>query len=553
MRAALCLSFLLSLFAALPSGAAAEERLALVIGNGRYHAAPLKNPANDARLMAETLEAQDFTVTALIDGSRKEMKSAVRAFAHKLRKVGDDAVAVFFFAGHGVQIDGRNFLIPVRTEIKSAADVEFESIDAQWVLDQIAQSRVGLSLIILDACRNNPFRSLGRSASRGLARMDAPRGSMLAYSTAPGAVALDGAGANSPYTEALTRAMRAPGLKVEEVFKEARRSVLAVTKDQQIPWESSSLIGDFYFTGVPDPAEPATAQTPAAQTPAAPTQETDERPPGQAFTDCEDCLEMVSIPAGTFQMGAEKEERWFESNQSPATQVSIPAFALSKTEVTRGQFAAFVAETGYKATKGCWYWYGLWLADGSRDWRSPGYAQEDTHPVVCTSYADANAYTEWLSKRTDKRYRLPSEAEFEYAAAAGKTDVDWVTQEDRACRYANVHDAAADRTFSSVLSSFSCDDGMGMTGPVAMLEPNQFGLYDMIGNAMEMMEDCWNGDHRGRPSNAQPRRDGDCSKRVWKGSNFANYKETFRPAWRMDGVGNLPNIYGGFRLARDWD
>ncbi len=222
-------------FAASAGASRAETRLALVIGNGSYASAPLKNPVNDAALVASALGESGFDVTELIDADREGMKRGVRAFGERLRSAGRDAVAVFYYAGHGIQVEGRNFLVPVGAELDNAADAEFETIEAQWILDTIGESRTALSVIILDACRNNPFRSIARSADRGLARMDAPRGSLLAYSTAPGDVALDGSGANSPYSAALARAMRTPGLKIEEMFKQVRRKVLSETNDRQIP------------------------------------------------------------------------------------------------------------------------------------------------------------------------------------------------------------------------------------------------------------------------------------------------------------------------------
>ena len=197
---------LLACFALIAISAQASPRLALVIGNQSYDASPLANPAADARLMSSALTEAGFAVEMLIDADRRTMKQAVRAFADRLRGAGPSAVSVFYFAGHGVQVDGRNFLIPVGAGIDTAADLEFETVEAQWTLDRIGESGVELSVFVLDACRNNPFRSMSRAGTRGLARMDAPRGSILSYSTVPGDAALDGDGANSPYTAALAAA-----------------------------------------------------------------------------------------------------------------------------------------------------------------------------------------------------------------------------------------------------------------------------------------------------------------------------------------------------------
>lgn len=260
--------FFLTALMALTAFSAAAERFALVIGNGGYETASLANPPNDAALTAAALRDAGFAVTTVIDANQVEMKQQVRAFSQAVRSAGPDAVAAFYYAGHGVQVDGKNYLIPVDATISAKPDLEYETIEAQWVLDMIGASGAGLSIIILDACRDNPFRSFTRSHSRGLARMDAPRGALLSYSTAPGDVAADGAANNSPFTEALARAIRTPGLKIEETFKQVRREVLDATGDRQLPWESTSLTGDFYFTPGGQSLPVAAAVTPAPAAPA---------------------------------------------------------------------------------------------------------------------------------------------------------------------------------------------------------------------------------------------------------------------------------------------
>lgn len=255
--------------------ASAQQRLALVIGNGAYSKGALANPPNDANLTAAALSDAGFEVTKVLNASQNSMKQQIRAFAIRLQRAGPNAVAAFYYAGHGVQVDGRNYLIPVDATITAKPDLEYETIEAQWVLDMIGDSGSAMSIIILDACRDNPFRSFTRSNSRGLARMDAPRGALLSYSTAPGDVAADGIGANSPFTEALASAIRTPGLKIEETFKQVRRNVLAATGDRQLPWESTSLTGDFYFTPGGQsqpvaPTQPVSVAPPPTPAPAAP-------------------------------------------------------------------------------------------------------------------------------------------------------------------------------------------------------------------------------------------------------------------------------------------
>ncbi len=258
--------------------------MALVIGNSSYgdNIGFLKNPVNDAILMAHQLKASGFAVTLVTDADQRDMKRAIRDFGAQLREAGRNGIGLFFFAGHGVQVSGGNYLIPLKAEIEAEADVDIEAVSANGVLTQMAEADTGVNIIILDACRNNPFARGFRSITRGLARMDAPTGSILAYSTAPGMVAADGDGKNSPYTSALSRAMRKPGAKLEDVFKSVRVAVMERTSGQQVPWESSSLTGDFFFAGQqqqtaaiqsqptvkPAPVAPAvTPPTPAATAP----------------------------------------------------------------------------------------------------------------------------------------------------------------------------------------------------------------------------------------------------------------------------------------------
>ncbi len=227
-----------------PLSAADAQKVALVIGNSDYKSAPLKNPVNDARDMAKALEEMGFDVIHEENASNKAMKDAVHRFGQKLKKGG---VGLFYFAGHGMQVDGRNFLIPVNAEIQAESDIEFESVDADRILAKMEDAGNDMNLVVLDSCRDNPFARSFRSSSRGLARMDAPRGSFIAYATAPGQTAADGTGRNGLFTESLLRHMATPNLKIEDVLKRVRVEVAEKTGQKQVPWQSSSLMGDFYF------------------------------------------------------------------------------------------------------------------------------------------------------------------------------------------------------------------------------------------------------------------------------------------------------------------
>ncbi len=220
------------------------RKMALVIGNGSYREAPLKNPVNDARAITTKLRDLGFEVMLGENLGLREMTRLITRFGEKAN---GSAVGLFFYAGHGMQVKGRNYLLPVDAQISSEASARSESVDLEQILDQLAATGGQFSLVVLDACRNNPFERRFRGTTGGLAQIDAPKGTLIAYATSPGRVALDGDGENSTYTSALLNALDHPGLPVEAVFKRVRGDVARSTSDQQIPWESSSLTGDFFF------------------------------------------------------------------------------------------------------------------------------------------------------------------------------------------------------------------------------------------------------------------------------------------------------------------
>jgi hypothetical protein len=219
-------------------------RTALVIGNANYDSSPLKNPVNDAIDMANSLRELDFDVTLLKNVGQDKMRKAINNFGRTLRGGG---VGLFYFSGHGMQVNGQNFLIPVGAPIESEEDVEIDSVAANRVLAKMDAARNSLNIVILDACRNNPFARSFRSASRGLASMAAAKGSFIAYATASNDVAADGTGGNSPYTRALVKQLKEPGLKLEDVFKRTSAEVQIKTNGKQVPWFGSNFTGDFYF------------------------------------------------------------------------------------------------------------------------------------------------------------------------------------------------------------------------------------------------------------------------------------------------------------------
>ena len=245
MRALLLLlGLLVASSGACAAGAEGERRIALLIGNAAYKEQPLRNAANDARAMADQLKKLGFTVITRTDAGKAQMEDAILAFGRELARGG---VGLFFYAGHGIQSKGRNYLIPVDADIQAEDTLGFRSVDVEAVICRMRDAGNRLNIVMLDACRNNPFERRMRGASQGLAAVDAARGTLIAYATAPGSVAADGDGKNGLFTEELVRALDVPNLKVEEVFKLVTASVEDRSRGAQTPWVSSSLRGDFIF------------------------------------------------------------------------------------------------------------------------------------------------------------------------------------------------------------------------------------------------------------------------------------------------------------------
>jgi formylglycine-generating enzyme required for sulfatase activity len=262
--------------------------------------------------------------------------------------------------------------------------------------------------------------------------------------------------------------------------------------------------------------------------------------PGTTFWDCADCPEMVVVPAGSFTMGSPASEKERESDEGPQHVVTIPRpFAVGKFHVTVDQFAAFVRETGYAASTTC-IKYPSWNRDGS--WRDPGFAQEGSHPVVCVSWDDANAYVNWLAKKTSKPYRLPSEAEWEYAARAGTRTPFWWGS--------SITPAQANYDGNYVYAGGG-SKGIYRNGtvPVSSFAANPWGLYNVHGNAWQWTADCYHDSYTGAPADGTPLTTINCSSgHVVRGGSWVSYPRTLRAALRLGNTAEYD--YSGFRLAR---
>ena len=330
-----------------------EPRHALVIGNSAYKSAPLQNSTNDAQAMATALEETGFAVTLVTDADRNTMRQAIRTFGDALTQGG---VGLFYFAGHGVQVEGRNFLVPVDADLDQRDELEDSCVLASAISRKMERAQNRINILVLDACRDNPFAGRYRSHSPGLAGMDAAIGSLVAYATAPGKVAADGEGSNGLYTAQLLKHIQTPGLKILDLFVRVRRAVMEQSNGQQVPWESSSLTGDFYFV-----------------------------PPADLIT--------TTAVSATDQM------------------VRVTDFYLDTYEVTNAAFADFLNTAGNQR-QGEVTWLDIDDDDAliqERDGRfsaKTGYAR---HPVVEVTWYGARAFCQWADKR------LPTDAEWTYA------------------------------------------------------------------------------------------------------------------------------------------
>lgn len=574
------------------------ERVALVIGNSAYKQGPLRNPVNDARAISARLRALGFEVVLREDLTTRQIGGSLSEFRSRLKP---GAEALFFYAGHGVQIKGVNYLPAVDAEIQTEDDVPTQSIDVGKVIEVMEESKSRLNLVFLDACRDNPFARKFRSGAGGLAKLDAPSGTLISFATRPGSVAADGDGQNGLYTHHLLTQMGVPNLPIEKLLKGVVSGVKKDSNGRQEPWMEGSIEGDFYFVtqGSPgaelpqNPRDPDTEAWLAAESVNAAAAydaylgafpggryaaaariklaalKGGDQPavaapapaatPGRVFKDCAECPEMVVVPPGSFQMGArhrpDPEKPIVFKTEEPVHEVRIERpFAIGVGHITRGQFAAFVQATGYRTGDRCLGWNGRKWEEEGRSWTNPGFVQTDEHPAVCIAWEDAKAYLQWLAQKTGKAYRLPSEAELEYAIRAGTTATRWWGDNDRdACRYANVGDQSMKKKYplgaKAAAALHQCSDGHAHTAPAKSFPPNAFGLHDALGNAWQWAEDCWQEGYDGAPADGRAATSGNCSSRVLRGGSFEEIPADIRSAHRFANSTTMRSNTYGFRAA----
>lgn len=636
-----------------------QKRLALVIGNADYkYTAKLKNAANDAIDVAAAFRELGFEVIEGVNQDKRGMEKLILDFGNRLYKQGG-GTGVFFFAGHGVQFDGKNYLVPVDADIPTEDEIQYRTVEMSLLLRKFVSAKNNLNIIILDACRNNPFakewsESRNVSADDGLAKMAAPKGTILLYATEPGKVALDGDGRNGTFTEALLQHIKKPNLELDSMYKAVARSVSEKSKNKQLPYKEGTNVDDFYFAGTsenPTPGRQAPVimtdedakvtvkdaalreretwdavktqtdaesfriyleaypnganavkakikleqlvwdsvkssndklkiqsylkefsdgansamariklrQLEARETTVADNSaEVEESPVKEPLPDKVKPkaekpkltpvpvigkkrgktdptiknevrtnsvgMELVSIPAGSFMMGlspggfqetlryARKEyadedmPTWFD-NEKPQRKVTFSdGFWMGKTEVTQAQWAAVMGETP-NLEKDC-----------------------GECPIRRVSWESAKLFIEKLNERNDGfEYRLPSEAEWEYAARAGTTGL-----------------------FAGPIDEMAWHNGNadGKTHPVGLTRANAYGLFDMYGNVEEWCEDVYSPSYEGLPVDGSANIEiGETKRRVIRGGSWNNFPTKSRSTARNSHLASSISATIGFRVA----
>jgi formylglycine-generating enzyme required for sulfatase activity len=507
------------------------QRLALIIGNASYHDGrpPLRSPVNDARAVAEQLRHMNFDVDLKENLGKDQMQLAVAGFVGKLKK---GATGLFYFSGVGLQSVRQSYLLPVDAQIRTEEDVWRDGISVDVLLAEMQRMDANVKIIVVDAARANPYERRFRATSMGLAPIVAPVGTLALYSTGPGKLVKDGFGANSLFATELLKELRTPNRSAEDTFNHTRIALSRATKNEQVPLVSSSLLEEFSFAPSrslvtepqalrapppPPPPPPAAAEKePPARVTALPQREPAQvkSEPGNAFRDCADCPALVVIPAGTFEMGSTRTEY-----DKPVHRVQMAkSFAIGRFEVTFKEWEACSADGGCKSRP------------DDRGWG------KGDHPVINVSWLDAQEYVKWLSKKTGHTYRLPSEAEWEYAARGGSGAPFWWGS-GAGSRQANCRE---------------CKTGQPeRTLPVGSYKPNAFGLYDTAGNAAEWVEDCWNDDYKGAPSDGSAWTKGNCQLRVLRGGSFDSQASYVQSAARFRYDYDVPYSANGFRVLRE--
>jgi formylglycine-generating enzyme required for sulfatase activity len=552
---ALCVLFMLELCLGLRAARAqgadisSGKRVALLIGNAIYLDGykPVPTALHDARNLGTELRRNNFDVDLMENLTRADMRRVLDTFFAKIQP---GSAALLYFSGFGLQIGNQNFLIPVDAQIRSETEARRDGFALDNIVDRMAQRGAQVKIVIVDASRQNPYETRFRSFYAGLSRIDIPNGTLAIYAAAPGKVKEDDTGATSLFMQQLLTEIRDPNNTAEEAFSRTRLAFSAASGSEQIPWVLSSLKEGFYFVrskGVrksgsepapitlsplrseSEPAGPPPTYAPPSSSrdtgaAAFPPSVADEprrvaetsaaqSRPIETFRDCPDCPEMVVIPPGSFDMGGAG-----TPFDRPLHRVTIgQQFALGRYEITFDSWDLCVEAGGCRFKPD-----------------DHGWGRGD-HPVINVSWFDAKEYVAWLTQKTGKPYRLPSEAEWEYSARGGtQTPFYWGARVGT--RQANCRD---------------CQTGAGVEPlNVGNFPANAFGLYDMSGNVAEWVEDCWNESYNGAPQDGSPWANGNCSLRGLRGGSFDSPWAYLLSAARFRYDADVRYFANGLRVAR---
>lgn len=552
-------------------------RIALVVGNAAYRTAPLANAAVDARAVADVLRQGEFDLVSIENADRLALDSAIATFRSKLAR---GAQIVVFYAGHAVQSRGRNFLVPVDATPRGPAEVARDAIDLDQFLDALIVSRPTSALVVLDAARDNPWQA-GLGGGKGLAPIEPIETIAIMAPVAPGKTVAETRGRADPAIDEWLKAIRTPGLDMTTALSRARDAVSRATRRSQQLWLSSmppaglvvtpigrpvatALNTTRAITTAPPPPGPQsdqlgpyelsfwetikdsrnpdeyrayleaypngrfaglartreqslrTQRASATQAPAtAPAQASAPASPAKAVRDCDDCPELSLVPAGSFEMGSNE---MFEFEKPVHTVTIARPFYIGTDEVTFAQWDVCVAEGG--------------CSHRPSD-RNLGRGKR---PVTDIHWNDANAYLVWLSYKTGRKYRLPTEAEWEYAARAGTTtSYPWGNSVDK-----------------EMANCLGCNvQPRRQASEVGQFPPNRFGLRDMAGNAAEWVADCWSENYRAAPRDGSAYATAGCRERVLRGGSFNNDPRYLRSAARFKYESDVRFYTNGFRVLRE--
>jgi formylglycine-generating enzyme required for sulfatase activity len=583
-----------------------DKRIALVIGNSAYPNSFLKNPVNDATLMVKTLEGLGFTVIKRLNATKAQMEQAVQEFSEDIPT---HNVALCYFAGHGIQSNGINYLIPIDAKLDKESDLKFQSISINFIVEEFQQYPKNVNIVILDACRDNPLTNWARGGSRGFKPIEAGSGTIISFATVAGSTASDGEGENGLYTSKLVEQMKI-SQNIESVFKNTRIEVLKASNNKQMPQEWSMLIGKFRFIEkpqnqintvggsdvnnvIPEQSNLKSANSSNSNNSFSISEEiltggihVTSQVDGVFYLDgvikgkfskgrvynlkieigkhelkVGDWIETVMVEKDksvevtalalnfdlaqiqdvSFQMGSEESE-----DEKPIHIASIDKISIMKHEVTVEQFQQFIDATGYltdadKKTNGysslCWDGT-KWEKKDGVNWKcgTNGIIRptnELNHPVIHVSWNDAVAYSKWLSQKTGKIWRLPTEAEWECAARGGNAS--------------NLIFSGGD--IIENLAWFN-ENSIGTTHPVGKKQPNEYGIYDMTGNVWEWCSDWYNEKYYKNSRSKNPIGPSTGEKRVFRGGAWNHSAANCHITYRRSDTPDCRKNNIGFRLVQ---